>query len=208
MTATPETRCYVCSTKPRSCPAGRVGLVPLRSPVGAAEEKHRPRDVLGRGDLLTPGCRGDPWISPGSPASQGPELAGEKETREVVVAFRCAVLVSVNWYLEPAASRGPESSERGWCPRLQHAMKSLRLPIAGGQQAIFGTHGCRISSVTCPYLGTCRGWASSPCSAAQRSLSRGHMAPPPCWQHHVAAATSTMPRLVPSLHLAAQNGLM
>lgn len=85
--------------------------------MGAAEEKHRPRDVLGRGDLLTPGCRGAPWVSPVSPASQGQELAGEQ--REVVVAFRSAVLVSVNWYLEPAASRGPESSERGRCPRLQ-----------------------------------------------------------------------------------------
>lgn len=84
--------------------------------MGAAGEKHRPRDVLGRGDLLTPGCRGAPW---GSPGSQRQELAGEKERREVVVAFRSSVLVSVNWYLEPAASRGPESPERGQCPRVQ-----------------------------------------------------------------------------------------
>lgn len=48
-----------------------------------------------------------------------------------------------------------------------HAMKCLRLPIAGGWQAIFGKHGCRILLVTRPSQGTCRSRASSPANSAQ-----------------------------------------
>lgn len=94
VTATPETRCYVCSTNPRSCPAGRVGLVPRRSPVGAAGEKHRPRDVLGRGDcshLAAVGLRG---------AHRPPRERNWLESREERSWWRSGVLVSVNWYLE------------------------------------------------------------------------------------------------------------
>lgn len=80
--ATPEPWGYTGSVEPRSCPAGRVGPDRPRSPAGATRAKHRPRDVLGLGDLRTPGCRGAP------PASRGPALAGGKERREVAVEFK------------------------------------------------------------------------------------------------------------------------
>lgn len=73
-----------------------------------------------------------------------------------------------------------------------HAMKSLRLPVAGGRQAIFGTHGCRISPVTRHSQGTCRSQARSPGGSAQ----------PLPWPHGTFPAAAprgqlVLPRLLP-----------
>lgn len=121
--------------------------------MGAAGEKHRPRDALGRGDcshLPAVGLRGAPW---GSPASQGAESRGQRSW------WRSGVLVSVNWYPEHHGDLNHLREDSA--PDCSACNETPLLPSAGGQRAIFGKRGCKISSVTCPSHCTCRGWASS-----------------------------------------------
>lgn len=86
------------------------------------------------------------------------------------------------------------------------AMKFLRLPIAGGRQAIFGKRGCRILSVTRPFAGHVPelGWLSRRLSPALPVAAWYLRAGSGTWptRSSQAAAASKMPRLVPSPRLA------